>query len=443
MSLELVIWEELSAQMQLTRSQDAYNREIGKCQFFVLLASGRIGKYTQEEYQTAYRLFQNIGKLRLLVYLQKGSKEEKSLSDFKNTLNEIEYFPAAYAEFNDLWTQLNQELETHLHKIWERMDTREKNDTFDKQIGNIPINPKLLIGREGKLSSIYQAFFEESKPVLLLAGQGGLGKTTIASKYYHSYHEDYSHLIWIINEKKLDDSLLSLSMPMQLKLDSKATKPQQINHIIQTINTLDKPVLMVIDNVDDYDDLFNNHSYLNKSPNIHILITTRLTSFEEFDKLNIKQLSQKKAQELFIYYYDKYSPETEQKLLQKILKSIVYNTLVIELLAKNLKQTKLLNYGLKELLNDLQKQGILQISKQRKVSHNYHELQAATPKDIIQAMYNMADLSSDELQTLTLFSVLPEISLSMEDAIAFSALEEEKLADTLLDLANKAWLEID
>jgi len=43
-NLELIIWEDLSEAMQLTRSQDAYNHEIKKCNMFMLIASKKLGQ---------------------------------------------------------------------------------------------------------------------------------------------------------------------------------------------------------------------------------------------------------------------------------------------------------------------------------------------------------------------------------------------------------------
>ncbi len=153
-NLELVIWEHLSERMQLTRSQDAYNREIAKCDMFVLLASGSLGMYSREEFESAYALFQSDGKPKILIYFEEGVKEDESLQEFKKYLQKIEHFPAYYKSFDEFWNKLYKEIEQHLHIILKNMDIKEKEDNFPKKIGEIPLYPKVFIGREGKLAEI-------------------------------------------------------------------------------------------------------------------------------------------------------------------------------------------------------------------------------------------------------------------------------------------------
>ena len=442
-NLELVIWEDLTASMQLTRSQNSYNQQIHKCQLFVLLASGRIGKFTKEEFTVAHRLFANYAKPKIFIYLDKTTTiEDESLTKFKAKLNEIEHFPAYYTSFDNLWDQLNTEIENFLHQIHRNTDTRTHNTTLPKQIGNIPIKPTVFMGREGELSKIYKAFFEDEKPVVMLVGKGGLGKTTIASTYYHHFKDDYSHLIWSMAETGIAKAILSLATALKIQFENNSTLQEQIEQVLQEINVLPEPVLMVIDNVDNYDDFMNNHQYLRKTPNIHILITSRLVNFEDFDKFDIKKLSPEIAKDFFKHYYTKFKPE-EEEILDNVLKAVGYNTLVIELFAKNLQQTKIIGYNLEKLLADLQKEGVLGITKTRKITNTYHNIQTAKPQEIVEAMYNFGNLTEDELNILTLFSVLPEINLPVEDILKFSNYDKDILTDLLLNLANKAWLDID
>ena len=55
--LHLDIWEDLSAAMSPTRSQDEYNREIDRCDIFVVLFWTKVGRYTAEEFERAYARF--------------------------------------------------------------------------------------------------------------------------------------------------------------------------------------------------------------------------------------------------------------------------------------------------------------------------------------------------------------------------------------------------
>ena len=55
--LHLEIWEDLSARMSTTRSQDEYNKKIKEADLFVLLAYSKVGMYTKEEFEQAFGSF--------------------------------------------------------------------------------------------------------------------------------------------------------------------------------------------------------------------------------------------------------------------------------------------------------------------------------------------------------------------------------------------------
>ena len=56
-SLDLKIWEDMPAHMSATSSQDEYNKEIQAADMFVLLAWNKVGRFTDEEFDIAYRSF--------------------------------------------------------------------------------------------------------------------------------------------------------------------------------------------------------------------------------------------------------------------------------------------------------------------------------------------------------------------------------------------------
>jgi len=132
---ELVIWEDLSAQMPLDRSQSAYNREIAKCDIFILLAAGSLGKYSKEEFETAKQLHDTNAKPKVLVYIDKYEPADESLKSFITELEKMEYFIPYYDGFNDLWNQINKEIDDYAHQIYNRFDINTLNSQLAKQIG--------------------------------------------------------------------------------------------------------------------------------------------------------------------------------------------------------------------------------------------------------------------------------------------------------------------
>jgi hypothetical protein len=110
--LHLDIWEDLSTRMSPTRSQDEYNKAIGAADMFVLLAWNKVGKYTEEEFDTACRVFKSTGKPAIFTWFKEPPvAPEPSLEQFRKKLAGLAHFGATYKEAEDLWVQFNKELE--------------------------------------------------------------------------------------------------------------------------------------------------------------------------------------------------------------------------------------------------------------------------------------------------------------------------------------------
>ena len=89
-SLHLEIWEDLSAAVSQSRSQDEYNKKIKEADIFVLLAYSKVGIYTAEEFGQAYELFKKNKKIRIFTYFKNSGKEkEGNLEEFKKELETI------------------------------------------------------------------------------------------------------------------------------------------------------------------------------------------------------------------------------------------------------------------------------------------------------------------------------------------------------------------
>ena len=118
--LHLDIWEDLSARLSKTRSQDEYNKKIQEADLFVLLAYSKVGMYTAEEFREAYGIFKKTKKPFIFTYFKDIDKEkEDSLQDFKTELEKLEHFYASYTDFKDFWLQFNKELDRLLLEDFE------------------------------------------------------------------------------------------------------------------------------------------------------------------------------------------------------------------------------------------------------------------------------------------------------------------------------------
>jgi len=85
-ALQLVIWEDLTARMSSTCSQDEYNERIEEGDLFVLLAYSKVGMYTEEEFETAFGAFQKTKKPFIFTYFKDVDIENQfTNSTFNNT----------------------------------------------------------------------------------------------------------------------------------------------------------------------------------------------------------------------------------------------------------------------------------------------------------------------------------------------------------------------
>jgi len=320
-----------------------------------------------------------------------------------------------------------------------------KSKDIPKCIGITPVIPEVFIGRDEELQSVHDALFDGDNLLLLVNGEGGIGKTTLAAKYYQRYFEEYAHLGWVFAERSLGDALLTLADPLQVEFAPTDPADARREKLLREMACLNKPCLLVIDNANDLDDLTAHYHELRKCPNFHILLTTRIESFAHARTCRVGHLDEPTAIRLFTTHYPAHDP-AEDELLKDVLRAVGYNTLVIELLAKSLDTLNQFRtgYSLAQMLGDLQGFGLFGLSKSAKVQTEYNPgsfgLREEEPEKVIAAMYDLAKLEPGEEQILCVFSVLPA------EPIAFATLEalqpgNDELDSALRALVRKGWIE--
>ena len=320
-----------------------------------------------------------------------------------------------------------------------------------KILGTPPFFPEIFLGRDEDLTAIYKKLFKEESLLLLVNGEGGIGKTTLAAKYWQKYHEEYKHLAWVFAQKSILDALLTLALPLKVQFPEDISAEQMLEFLLMEMANLDKPSLLVIDNANDIRDLEKYYLALRSVPNFHLILTSRITEFEQAKSYQIKPLEEADAIRLFKKHYPKHQ-DSEDELLKGIRKAVGGNTLVLELLAKNLNalNSDEIFYSLDDLLKDLQKLGILQLSQSEKVKiakkGNSFSLKKAKPEDIIKALYDEVEmvkpLTDFEQNLLCNLSVLP--AENMPYALLKDLLlpqDSKQFSKALTDLAQRGWIE--
>ncbi len=116
--LHLDIWEDATARMSPTASQDEYNKMIQQSDLFVLLAHTKVGRYTHVEFITAQGQFLATRKPFVWTYFKQvptgfdeTTSEAQSLRAFQKQLDDLKHFYSPYTTFEHLWLQFNKELD--------------------------------------------------------------------------------------------------------------------------------------------------------------------------------------------------------------------------------------------------------------------------------------------------------------------------------------------
>lgn len=462
--LELLIWEDTLDCMEQTRLQDKYNEAIKECDIFVLLFSTKVGSYTKEEFEVAYAQFLKTKKPIIFIYFKNISvivdkikrEDQKTLWDFQDRLTALEHLQTYYEHTNDLLLYFSHQLDKLLNSGFiKTSSTSPDNDVSDSTYFNPlphsltvpPIKPEIFLGRDEDLIAIHELFFQRNINLLFITGEAGIGKTTLASEYYHRYQDQYTHMAWILSSNNIREALLSnLSQTLGVQYEEAMPLENRLDKLLITMNSLSKPCLLVIDDADDLKDLEELYLALRRSSNFHILLTTRLLKFHNVQIYPLAVLSKEKALELFCQLYP-YHQQTEDNLFYKIREAIGGNTLVIEILAKNL---AILNqnentYSLTHLIEDIQKKGLLNSEETDALETTYHadhKMKYVKPFEIITAMYDISHLSPQETSVLSVFSVLPTENLCFKEISGFVN-PSLSLKEILTSLSQKGWVVFD
>jgi hypothetical protein len=117
--LQLIVWEDFLDAMSRTRLQDEYNKAIRGCDVFVMLFFTKVGLYTAEEFEIAFKQFKATNKPFIFTYfkdaqISTGSinlADLTSLLAFKEKLAALGHFYTAYKNTEGLQLHFLQQLD--------------------------------------------------------------------------------------------------------------------------------------------------------------------------------------------------------------------------------------------------------------------------------------------------------------------------------------------
>ena len=307
--------------------------------------------------------------------------------------------------------------------------------------------PDSFRGRERELEDIRTLLTTRQSALALVNAEGGMGKTTLAAKYWQMYEKDYQHVAWLFCEKGILTALRDqLPVPLGLveTLNQYADKPdKQVQVIKNAMANLPKDCLLVLDNANEPAHI---DGFLQMMTGLgwHVLITSRCSDLLPDAEYRISSLPPEQAKDLFRSNYTEDTPEFEP-LLDRFLVAVGYNTLCIEIFSKNLREGNPLGYTFEKFLGQLETQGLFLGENSFEIKSDYArqvvgETVSVTDR-IIDALYHLDTLDQAETDLLTTFALLPAENhaiLVLKELIAAESPAQLKRA--LDALARKGWI---
>lgn len=120
--LKIIRWENFLDAMSTACLQDEYNQAVCNCDIFVSLFFTKTGKFTEEEFDTAYGRFLQAEKPAIYTFFKNADintgtakrDDLNSLWDFQEKLAELGHFYTNYNSIEDLKLQFKDQLEKQL-----------------------------------------------------------------------------------------------------------------------------------------------------------------------------------------------------------------------------------------------------------------------------------------------------------------------------------------
>jgi hypothetical protein len=114
--LELVLWADFLDAVSPTRLQDEYKRAIRECDLFVMLFFTKVGRYTEEAFETAFGPFQATRKPFLFTYFKNAPNtapraDLQTLWAFQDKLQTLGHFQIEYRNAAELKLHFSEQLD--------------------------------------------------------------------------------------------------------------------------------------------------------------------------------------------------------------------------------------------------------------------------------------------------------------------------------------------
>ncbi|OMJ74272.1 hypothetical protein SteCoe_26863 [Stentor coeruleus] len=163
-------------------------------------------------------------------------------------------------------------LDLSLGKLTKAKVSNELVKKQDEFITNKIHTTDLIVGRDEVIREIYTKL--QANNILVVAGLGGIGKTSVALKYAEDFKRKYQ-IIWVVNGENMTKDLNLFAIILGIPKDSDTLENLKV---ILRSEKIRQSILLIFDNLEGKAQL---KDYYVKSDNIHFLITSRSSDWEE------------------------------------------------------------------------------------------------------------------------------------------------------------------
>ena len=293
---------------------------------------------------------------------------------------------------------LDTNVNTHLilDKIRELQNVSAATVNYPKYLTPIELfTPESILHREEETNELVQRLLNGQR-IVMISSSAGLGKTKLARAVCHSLEDQFDHLAWLTYDGSLENQLLTLRI-----LEQNPDPQNRLFQIKEFLNTTEKNVLIVLDNVNDIPNHTDLQAIAAFSPSVRILITSRLPEIKGMEVFLLNALSLESCTDIFYLHY-KLDPNREQReTAQTIINSVGRNTYLVELLARSAQAE---GEQLNNVWERMREHGFA-FSHVRLATE--HSTSAQTLQEHVKALYEMAGLDEAKQRVLRVFSVLP------------------------------------
>lgn len=134
--LKIIQWEYFLETMSKTRLQDEYNKAMKGCDVLLTLFFTKVGKFTKEEFESAWKHFQEHDKPVIFTYFKNAQvnmadineEDYMSLLSFKKQVKDLGHFPSHYTSMDDFKVQFRRQLDILL-ELWAEKDDPSSSST--------------------------------------------------------------------------------------------------------------------------------------------------------------------------------------------------------------------------------------------------------------------------------------------------------------------------